>query len=284
MAPGNGRAIGATAIQVFTRNQRQWACKPLAPEEPAAFRQALAGSGIGVVMAHASYLINLASTSPDFLARSRHNLAEEVLRCDQLGIPYVVVHPGAHMGAGERAGLLAIARSLDDVHARTRGARARVLLEVTAGQGSCLGHRFEHMAEILERVRAPERLGVCLDTCHLLAAGYDIARPRGYEATLAEFFRRLGAGRLMAIHLNDSKTPLGSRVDRHARAGEGHLGLATYRRLLNDPRLRAVPMVVETPGPLPEWKKELALLRGLIGRARPPRARTPSRARAVRAT
>jgi deoxyribonuclease-4 len=268
MAPGNGQAIGATAIQVFTRNHRQWASKPLAPGEPAEFQEALQGSGIGAVMAHASYLINLASVSPDFLARSRQHLAEEVLRCDRLGIPLVVVHPGAHMGAGERAGLRAIARSLDEVHARTRGARVRVLLEVTAGQGSCLGHRFEHLAEILEKVRAPERLGVCLDTCHLLAAGYDLATPRGYEATLAEFFRRLGAARLMAIHLNDSKTPLGSRVDRHARAGEGHLGLPTFRRLLNDARLRGVPMVVETPGPLAAWKKELKLLRGLIGRAR----------------
>jgi deoxyribonuclease IV len=168
------------------------------------------------------------------------------------------------------------------VHARTRGARARVLLEVTAGQGSCLGHRFEHLAEILAQVRAPERLGVCLDTCHLLAAGYDIATPRGYEKTLAEFDRRLGAPRLMAIHLNDSKTPLGSHVDRHARAGEGHLGLGTYRRLLNDARLRDVPMVLETPGPLAEWKKELDLLRGLVGRARP--SRTTQRPRTARAS
>jgi deoxyribonuclease-4 len=280
MAPGNGRAIGATAIQVFTRNHRQWACKPLAPEEPVAFQRALDGSGIGVVMAHASYLINLAATSPDFLDRSRHNLAEEVQRCHQLGIPFVVVHPGAHMGAGERAGLTAIARSLDDVHARTKGTPVRVLLEVTAGQGSCLGHRFEHLAAILAQVRAPERVGVCLDTCHLLAAGYDIARPRGYEAMLSEAERYVGLSRVMAVHLNDSKTPLGSRVDRHARAGQGHLGLPAFRRILNDPRLAAVPMVVETPGPLPEWQKELALLRSLIGRARPPR----SRARTVRAT
>ncbi len=284
LAPANGAAIGAAAIQVFTRNQRQWACRPLSPEEPAAFREALASSGIGAVMAHASYLINLAATSSDFLARSRHNLAEEVLRCHQLGIPFVVVHPGAHMGLGERAGLAAVARSLDEVHARTRGTRVRVLLEVTAGQGSCLGHRFEHLAEILQQVRAPERLGVCLDTCHLLAAGYDIASARGYDATLSEFERRVGAPLLMAVHLNDSKAPLGSRVDRHARAGEGHLGLPAFRRIVNDPRLRGIPMVVETPGPLPEWKKELALLRSLVGPARPPRARSPHRSRARHAT
>lgn len=277
-APANGLAIGATAIQVFTRNHRQWACRPLAAEEPAAFKTALAGTGIAAVMAHASYLINLASVSADFLARSRQNLAEEVLRCHQLGIPYVVVHPGAHMGAGERAGLAAVARSLDDVHARTRGADVRVLIEVTAGQGSCLGHRFEHLAEILSRVRAPERLGVCLDTCHLLAAGYDIASARGYEATMDDFQRRLGAPLLMAVHLNDSKMPLGSRVDRHARAGEGHLGLPGLRRLVNDPRLRGIPLVVETPGPLPEWRRELALLRGLVGPARPSRTRRRPRA------
>jgi deoxyribonuclease-4 len=267
-APGNGVAIGATAIQVFTRNHRQWACRPLAPDEPAEFRRALEQSGIGAVMAHASYLINLASVSPDFLARSRHNLAEEVQRCHALGIPFVVVHPGAHMEAGERAGLKAVARSLDEVHQRTRGARVRVLLEVTAGQGSCLGYRFEHMAEILGQVRAPERLGVCLDTCHLLAAGYDLQSPKGYEATLADFDRIVGASRLMAVHLNDSRSRRGSRVDRHARAGEGHLGVPAFRRIVNDPRLRGVPMVVETPGPLPEWKKELALLRGLVRRPR----------------
>src|SRR5262249_44474909 len=150
-----------------------------------------------------------------------------------------------------------------DVHARTRGARVRTLLEVTAGQGSCLGHRFEQLAEVLARVRRPERVGVCLDTCHLLAAGYDLTTARGHEATLGAFERVLGLAVLGAVHLNDSKTPLGSRVDRHARAGSGHLGLAAYRRLLADPRLRGVPMVVETPGPLEEWKKELALLRRL---------------------
>jgi deoxyribonuclease-4 len=283
LAPANGLLIGATAIQVFTRNHRQWACRPLADGEPAAFKAALAGTGIGAVMAHASYLINLAALSPDFLARSRENLAGEILRCDALGIPHVVVHPGAHMGAGEEAGLRAVARSLDDVHQRTPGARVRTLLEATAGQGSCLGHRFEHLARLLSLVKAPERVGVCLDTCHLLAAGYDLARPRGYEQTMAEFERVVGLRELHAIHLNDSRTPLGSRVDRHARAGEGHLGLAAFRRILNDPRLRGIPMVVETPGPLPEWKKELARLRALLpGRSRP-RARA-ARGRTARAS
>jgi len=169
------------------------------------------------------------------------------------------------MGAGEKAGLAGIARSLDHVLHRTRAATAGPLLEVTACQGSCLGHSFEQVAEILARVKQPERVGVCLDTCHLYAAGYDITTERGYEQTLERFDRVVGLRKLKAIHLNDSQKPLGSRVDRHAHIGEGLLGLATFARFVNDPRLRKVPMVVETPGPIEVWKKEIALLRGLVG-------------------
>ncbi|HEY7411536.1 MAG TPA: deoxyribonuclease IV [Vicinamibacteria bacterium] len=262
-APANGKAIAATAIQVFTRNQRTWKSAPLGADEPRAFREALAGSGVRAVMAHASYLINLASVVPDFRRKSRQALAEEIRRCHALGIPLAVVHPGAHMGAGEEAGLRAVARSLDDVLARTRGAEVTVLLEATAGQGSCLGHRFEHLAEVLMRVGAPERVAVCLDTCHLFAAGFDLSDPRAYERTLEDFGRLVGFPKLRAIHLNDSMRPLGSRVDRHARAGRGFLGREAFRRLLHDPRLVRVPMVVETPGPLAAWKKEVAWLRRL---------------------
>ena len=266
MAPGNGRRIEATAIQIFTRSQRQWKAKPLTAGESVAFRTALGGSGVKAVLAHASYLINLCSIVPDFLARSRQSLVEELRRCHALGIPHAVVHPGAHMGAGEKAGLAGIARSLDHVLHRTRAAAAGPLLEVTAGQGSCLGHRFEQVAEILARVKQRGRVGVCLDTCHLFAAGYDIASERGYEQTLDQFDRVVGLRNLKAIHLNDSQRPLGSRVDRRAHIGEGFLGLATFARFLNDPRLKKVPMVVETPGPIEVWKKEIALLRGLVGR------------------
>jgi len=273
VAPVNGRAIAATAIQVFTRNQRMWKSRPLTAQEARAFRDALPGSGVEAVLAHASYLINLASRVPDFRAKSRQCLVEELRRCHAFGIHYAIVHPGAHMGAGESEGLKAVARGLDHVLGRTRGLDVMVLLEVTAGQGSCLGHRFEHMAEVFSRLREPDRVGVCLDTCHLLAAGYDIVSPGGYEAMLAELDHWVGLGKLKAIHLNDSKTPLGSRVDRHARVGEGHLGLATFRRLLNDSRLAGIPMVVETPGPLPEWKKEIALLRSLRKSRRKPTRR-----------
>jgi deoxyribonuclease IV len=268
MAPGNGRSIEATAIQIFTRSQRQWKAKPMTRGESGAFRSALGGSGVKAVLSHASYLINLASVVPQFLALSRLTLAEELRRCHALGIPHAVVHPGAHMGAGEKECLAAIARSLDEVLRRTKASSAGPLLEVTAGQGSCLGHRFEQVAEILARVKEPRRVGVCLDTCHLFAAGYEIHTERGYEEMLERFDRVVGLDKLKAIHLNDSQKPLGSRVDRHAHIGEGFLGLSTFARFLNDPRLAEVPMVVETPGPIDVWKKEIALLRGLIGRRR----------------
>jgi deoxyribonuclease IV len=179
------------------------------------------------------------------------------------------------MGRGESAGLQALAESLDWLLERTEGLDAMPLLEVTAGQGTSLGHRFEHLAEILGRVRAPERLGVCLDTCHLYAAGYDIGTPAGYERTMKAFHRIVGLPKLKAVHLNDSKKGLGSRVDRHARAGEGVLGLESFRRIVNDRRFRGIPLVVETPGPLAEWKKEIARIRGLI-------ASKPARRRARR--
>jgi deoxyribonuclease IV len=261
-APAHGEDIGATAIQVFTRNQRQWAAKPLSAEEAAAFRAALGATGVRSVMAHASYLINLASPDPVVLARGRDALREEIARCHALAIPYAIFHPGAHLGCGEDEGVRAVARSLDDVLSASPGGSVMALVEITAGQGSCVGHRFEHLAEVLARVRSPERVGVCLDTCHLYAAGYDIATPRGYARTMAEFDRVVGLSHLRAMHLNDSRRELGSRVDRHAPIGEGHLGLATFRRILADERLAAVPKVLETPGGLEGWRREIALLRG----------------------
>jgi deoxyribonuclease-4 len=277
-APGNGTAIGADAIQIFTRNQMQWACRPIRDEEAAAFREALATSGIQRVLIHGSYLMNLASPNPEFLTRSRACLVTEIERAHQLGIPYVVLHPGAHMGQGEDEGLTAIARSLDHVLERTEGLPVMPLLEATAGQGSSLGHRFEHLAAVFDRVREPARVGVCLDTCHLYAAGYDLASPEGYASTMRAFGRIVGFDKLKAVHLNDSKREKGSRVDRHARAGEGMLGLDTFARIVNDRRLRGLPLVVETPGPVAEWKKEIARIRALVRSGRPPARRTSSRA------
>jgi deoxyribonuclease-4 len=267
-APANGRAIEAEAIQIFTRSQLQWKARPLEDEEVRLFREALVGSGVRHVLTHGSYLVNLAATDADILKKGRDAFAADMERCHALGIAHLVFHPGAHMGAGREAGLQAIARSLDEILSRTRGLDVVPLLEVTAGQGSCLGHRFEDLAQIFDLVRAPERLGVCLDTCHLYAAGYDIATKAGYEKTLAELDRHVGLAKVRAFHLNDSKKPIGSRLDRHARIGEGTLGLETFRRIVNDRRFAGVPMVVETPGPLAEWKKEVALLRRLRKGAR----------------
>jgi len=271
-APARGRSIGADVIQIFTRNQVQWRARGVGRAEAQEFRAAMAGSGLTLAVSHGSYLVNLASPERETLQRSRRAFVGELRRCAALGIPYLVFHPGAHMGAGTEAGIRRIATSLDQALERTRDVMP--LLEITAGQGSSIGHRFEEIAEIFSRVRRPESLGVCLDTCHLLAAGYDLASPRGYERTLEELARRIGLRRVLFIHLNDARAGLGSRLDRHAAIGQGHLGRQAFRRLLRDPRLREVPMVLETPGPEAVWREEIALLRRL-GRA--PRSGSGSR-------
>jgi deoxyribonuclease-4 len=262
-APANGRAIEAEAIQIFTRSQLQWRSRPVSDEEARAFRAAFAESGVRSVMTHGSYLVNLAALDGEILGKSRAAFLGDMERCHALGVPYLVFHPGAHMGAGLEAGLDAVAASLNEILDRAQGLAVEPLIEVTAGQGTCLGHRFEEVAGILSRLRAPERVGVCLDTCHLYAAGYDIATLEGYESTLDELARHVGLAKVKAMHLNDAKKGLGSRLDRHAHIGEGFLGLETFRRIVNDRRFAGVPMVVETPGPLAVWKKEIALLRGL---------------------
>jgi deoxyribonuclease IV len=266
LAPERGREIAAEAIQVFTRNQVQWAARKVSRAEGAAFRAAVAASGIRAVLSHGSYLVNLASPDRVVRRRSRDAFLAEMKRCHALGIPCLVFHPGAHMGAGEETGLRHVADCLNHVLEHGRDLAITPLLEVTAGQGSYLGHRFEHLAAILGRLDRPARVGICLDTCHLLAAGYDIASPRGYARTMGELDRTVGLARVKAFHLNDAKNGPGSRLDRHAGIGRGFLGTATFRRLLRDPRFRGVPMVLETPGGLPRWKKELALLRRLRGR------------------
>ncbi len=245
-APLRGRAVGCEVAQIFTKNSNQWAARPLTPDEIQRFKRAQAEAGVPVVMAHDSYLINLCAEG-ELLAKSEAAFREEYERCEALGIPYLVTHPGAHLGAGEEEGLRRMARALDRLHDATRGYRTMVLLENTAGQGSCVGYRFEQLLRLFELVREPERLGVCLDTCHLLAAGYDIRTPAGYRRVTDEFDHVVGLSRLKALHLNDSKKGLGSRVDRHEHIGRGELGLEAFRALLNDPRLADRPMVLETP-------------------------------------
>lgn len=272
-AIGRATDLGCTAIQIFVKNANQWRGKELSDADVEAFRAARAGSAVGPVVAHASYLINLCATDPALLDKSREALADELARCARLGVEGLVVHPGAHLGAGEEAGIDCVAASLDAVLAALPDAPARILLENTAGQGSCLGHRLEHLARIRERTKAPERVGICVDTCHAFAAGYALHEPAGYEGFLAEIEELTGLGVLGAVHLNDSVRPFGSRRDRHAHIGEGEIGLDLFARLLQDPRLARVPMLLETePGDgMAGHRKDLETLRGLVDPRRPPR-------------
>lgn len=253
IAGGYERALHAAAdhgcqtVQLFTKSPSQWAAKPITPEEVALFRVLTRKLRIQSPVGHDSYLINLASPDESLYRRSVGAFLDEIVRAEALGLHYLVTHPGAHMGAGEADGLRRVAQALDEVHDRCPGVRLRVLLELTAGQGTCLGARFEHLQTILKSVREPRRLGVCLDTCHVVAAGYALDPESKYQATMKEFDRRIGFGRLKVLHLNDSAKPLGSRVDRHAAIGAGHVGIGAFRRIVNDPRLAGRPMILETP-------------------------------------
>lgn len=239
-------AHGCATVQLFTKNANQWAAKPLNDESVQLFRQTLKRTRLRFPTAHDSYLINLASPDETLFRRSVEAFLVEVQRAELLGLSYLVTHPGACLDSGEEAGLARVAQGLDEVHARCPGFHVQVLLETTAGQGTCLGHRFEHLARILALVKEPERLGVCLDTCHVFAAGYALWPEAEYQATMKAFQKLIGLNRLRLFHLNDSKKPFGSRVDRHEHIGRGHLGLEPFRLLVNDPRYRARPMILET--------------------------------------
>jgi|ERR1700693_536534 len=262
-----GRSIDCTAIQIFVKNNMQWFARPLTHEEIRAFLEHQQRRELLSIFAHANYLINLAATNPQFLANSIRALSEELTRANQLELPFLVLHPGAHLGAGEEAGLSKIAKSIDRVFRKIRKVKTRIALETTAGQGSCLGHRFEQIACIIQKVREPERLFVCLDTAHVFAAGYDIGSEAGVKKTFREFDRVIGLDRLAAIHLNDSKSALGSRVDRHQHIGEGEIGLDAFRFIMRDRRFRKIPKVLETPKgkEMREDVENLKTLRGLIG-------------------
>ena len=249
MAIERARSINCTAMQIFVKNNMQWFARPLRAEEIRAFLNHIQRRELGSVFGHANYLINLAATNPQFRANSIRALAEELTRADQLELPFLVVHPGAHLGAGEEAGLEKIAESLDRVMTALPKIKTRIALETTAGQGSCLGNRFEQLAYVISRVREPERLCVCVDTAHLFAAGYDIRTESGIRKTLREFDRVIpqARDRLVAIHLNDSKTGCGSRVDRHEHIGKGRIGLDAFQFIMRDRRFRNIPKGLETP-------------------------------------
>jgi deoxyribonuclease-4 len=272
------------ALQIFTKNANQWRGRPLPREEIREFRARVKAAGIGPVVSHASYLINLATANPTLRVQSLEAMADEIDRAEALGLLGVVLHPGAYTAGSEADGLTAIAACLLDLfRARARG-KTMVLLEHTAGQGTALGSTFEQLAAIIAKMDGHRRVGVCLDTCHLLASGYDLCSPEGYAATFTQFGRVVGFDRLKAFHMNDSKKPLGSRVDRHEHIGDGHLGLEPFRRIVNDRRFRDLPMLLETPkgegkptGPIavdPLDERNLNALRALMvpgrtGRVRP---------------
>jgi deoxyribonuclease-4 len=240
-------SIGCTSMQIFVKNNMQWFARPLTRPEIGAFLKHTQRRELLSVFAHANYLINLAATNPQFHANSLRALAEELIRADQLKLPFLVLHPGAHLGAGEEAGLERIIESIDRVLSGIPKIKTRIALETTAGQGSCLGSKFEHLAYIISRVREPQRLCICLDTAHIFAAGYDIGSEEGIRKTFREFDRVVGRDRLAAIHVNDSKTVRGSRVDRHEHVGKGKIGLEAFRFIMRDRRFRKIPKVLETP-------------------------------------
>jgi len=240
-------AHGCESLQIFTKNASQWRGRELPSDEIRAFRAAVAAARIHPVVSHASYLINLATTDPALRAQSIDAMTDEIDRAEALGLLGVVLHPGCHTTGGAAEGLALVAESLTAIFNSRRRGKTMVLLEHTAGQGTALGCTFEQLASIVSVADGHPRLGVCLDTCHLLASGYDLCSPEGYASTFSQFSRVVGFERLRVFHLNDSKKPLGSRVDRHEHIGRGYLGLAPFRRLVNDRRFAGLPMLLETP-------------------------------------
>jgi deoxyribonuclease-4 len=259
---------GCRTLQVFTKSSNQWAGRPVVPAEAEAFRSAAAGAGLAPLVSHSAYLINLASPDPVVRTRSVEALVDEIGRCDEHGIPYLVLHPGSHGGEGEEVGLDRIARGLDEAAARTPSSRTTVLLETAAGQGACLGHDFAHLSAILARAGSRPRLALCLDTCHVHAAGYDVVSKDGWKRTLGELDAACGLDLVKVIHANDSKKERGCRVDRHERIGHGRIGEKGFANLMTEPAFESVPKILETPKDEEgRWDREgLAALRRLARR------------------
>jgi len=263
LALERGARLGCGAVQLFLKSQLQWRGRPLGAEEVDAFGHAWATTRIGAVFAHGSYLLNLAAPDETEWRRSVAALHEELERAERLGLPWVIVHPGSHKGQGRRFGLRRVAQAVDELAARTPGYRVRIALENSSGAGRLVGATAADLGAVLARSRRPERLAVCLDTCHLFASGHDIRTAAGLEATLAGFIRSVGLERIVAFHLNDARTELGSGLDRHEHIGRGKIGLTAFRALLRHPLLGGRPMVLETPKAEDGDRKNLATLRRL---------------------
>jgi deoxyribonuclease-4 len=262
------KQVRAEVCQLFVKNNMQWFGKPHSIQDLALFANELADGSLHCVFGHAGYLINLAAGPSANRDRSLKSLIQELQFARALGLPFLVLHPGAHLGAGEREGLRRVVAGLDEVCAATKDSPVRIAVENTAGQGTCLGTRLEHLGVIFEKVKRPQRLGVCLDTAHLFAAGYDIRKSATWHAVINQLSRMVGGENIVAFHLNDSKTPLGSRVDRHAHIGRGEIGRTGFRHIVNDPRFADHPGCLETPKSteLSEDEVNLATLRSLVRR------------------
>jgi deoxyribonuclease IV len=261
-----GERKGCDTIQIFVKSSNQWQAKPISDEDLEKYRSEQKRTGIGPVVAHDSYLINLGSPNPELLEKSRQAFLVELQRCEKLAIPYLVTHPGSYLDSPEQSGIDRIAQSLTWLFEQTPDYKVKVALETTAGQGTNLGYTFEQLAEMIEKSGLPQRCVVCLDTCHAYAAGYDIANRDGYEQTWKAFERIIGLDKLAAIHLNDSKKGLGSRVDRHEQIGKGALGLDVFGFIMQDKRFKDIPKLLETPkGDNDEMDEiNLKLLRSLV--------------------
>jgi len=260
------KAISGEILQIFVKNNMQWLGKAQSPSDLALYANELARSDQACVFGHAGYLINLGAGASENRDRSIQSLIQEIHFASDLGLPFLVLHPGAHLGAGEETAFKLIAGGLDEVFAATKGSRVRIALENTAGQGTCLGNKMEHVAAIYDRVRKPNRLGICLDTAHFFAAGYDIRSRKGWDSAVREVEKLVGLEQILAFHLNDSKTDLGSRVDRHAHIGQGKIGLEGFRHIVNDARFKRHPGCIETPKgkDLREDIQNLSVLRSLV--------------------
>ncbi|MBI3595479.1 MAG: deoxyribonuclease IV [Nitrospirae bacterium] len=260
-----GKEAQCEALQIFSKNSNQWKAKPLQKDEIGQFKEKQKSWGEFSILVHDSYLINLGSPKEGDRQKSIHAFLDEIDRCDQLSLPYLVFHPGSHLGAGEEEGCRIIAKSLNDIFEKNPGFQVKLLMETTAGQGTNIGYRFEHLRNILDLLDSREKMGICVDTCHIFAAGYDIRTREGYDRTFQEFDQKIGLEWIKAFHLNDSKKDYLSRVDRHEHIGKGYLGIEAFRFLMNDCRFEKIPMVLETPkgDTDKEDKENLSLLRQL---------------------
>ena len=239
--------LGFTAMQIFTKNNNRWYAKELSENEIEKFRKRLESSKIKFVVAHDSYLINLCSKELEMLNKSRDSFLDELKRCELLGIPHLNFHPGAHLGLGEDEGIKIIAESLNVAHSKTPGYKVTSMIEATAGQGSAIGYKFEHLRKIIDLVEEKDRITICIDTAHIFAAGYDIKDSTNYKIVINEFDNIVGLDKLKCLHMNDSKKPLGSKVDRHEHIGKGSIGLQGFTNIMNDKRIEHIPKILETP-------------------------------------